>query len=125
MDNPSLDKLYKDLNKLPGANSSHQITIDQQNLLEDTRKVFDNNTIDYLRGKFSLKFLDSPGIDAGGLRKEFFYIVSEAIFDKNKGLFRSVGANDSYLHPSQFSDNIPLEDFEFVGKFVAKAILDK
>ena len=32
-----------------------------------------------------IKFTNSPGVDAGGLAKEFFFLISEAIFDKNKG----------------------------------------
>lgn len=63
------------------------------------------------------------GIDMGGLANEFFFLLSEALFDKQKGLFVEMGPNHSFLHPNSFLQP-DQELYKFIGKFIAKSIIE-
>lgn len=58
----------------------------------------------------------------GGLTKEFFFLLSEEIFDKKRGLFVALGPNNSFLHPSTFAEEVT-DLFFFVGQVMAKSVL--
>ncbi|EFJ21300.1 hypothetical protein SELMODRAFT_3547, partial [Selaginella moellendorffii] len=57
--------------------------------------------------------------DLGGLRREWFHLVSREIGEK---LFTTVGDDRYQPYPSLSDSN--LSDFKFVGQLVAKAIVD-
>jgi E3 ubiquitin-protein ligase NEDD4 len=48
---------------------------------------------DDLRKRWRIEFLGEPGIDAGGVAREWFQLTSEQIFDPDKGLWLSSAQN--------------------------------
>ena len=68
-----------------------------------------------------ISYDDEQGYDAGGLRREFYKIVCEKIFDPRVGLFR-VSDNGRNIQPSPFSSLVPdhLVYMEFAGFILAK-----
>ena len=43
--------------------------------------------VEKLRGEISIEFKDEPGIDAGGVRRDYFNSISREIFNADLGLF--------------------------------------
>ena len=70
--------------------------------------------------------LDEPGIDLGGLFKEFWNDLSAQTFDVNFGLFRTNA--ESLLYPNPTSRTAHGNDhttyFNFVGRVLGKALLE-
>jgi hypothetical protein len=73
--------------------------------------------------RMDIKFIGEEGIDAGGLTKEYFSIVSKELIDPNKNLFYSYDNNNTF-QPNFFSKNTEnyIEQFKFIGRLVGKAI---
>jgi hypothetical protein len=73
--------------------------------------------------RMDIKFNGEHGIDAGGLTKEYFSIVSKELIDPNKNLFYSYDNNNTF-QPNFFSKNNEnyIEQFKFIGRLVGKAI---
>jgi len=45
------------------------------------------NRPDPLKAPIEVRFKDEPGIDEGGVRKEFFHIMMEKLFSKEFGMY--------------------------------------
>ena len=73
--------------------------------------------------RMDILFIGEEGIDAGGLTKEYFSIVSKELIDPNKNLFYSYDNNNTF-QPNFFSKNNEnyIEQFKFIGRLVGKAI---
>ena len=68
-----------------------------------------------LRSRFSIKYKNEYGVDAGGLSREFFYLMSETIFSKEKGLFDLYDQNSSYFYISNSWKTKNIDEYYFVG----------
>lgn len=79
-----------------------------------------------LKKKLKVEFIGEMGIDAGGLTREFFLVLSRAIFNPNYALFAPDESNQNVFMPSRNShwNHQHLTYFRFVGRFVGKAIYD-
>jgi len=78
-----------------------------------------------------VQFVDEPGIDVGGLEREWFGLVAEALFDEKVGAFRyeksagSYAINPTALLPPALGGHPRADElFEFTGRFVGKAVLE-
>jgi hypothetical protein len=69
-------------------------------------------------GRIQVSFLGEDGSDAGGLRREWFYLLGRQIVDN--GLMIETEPNSGRLLPNTTGEN----KMEFVGKFIGKAIRD-
>lgn len=79
---------------------------------------------DWQTSSLRITFQGEEGIDAGGLLREWYLLVSQAMFNQNYALFEPT--NDGGYQPSQLSSvNVNhLDLFKFVGRVVGKAIVD-
>ncbi|KAL0644346.1 hypothetical protein Bca4012_042636 [Brassica carinata] len=75
--------------------------------------------------KIDCSLQGEEGIDAGGLTREWYQLLSRVIFDKGALLFTTVG-NDSTFQPNPNSvyQTEHLSYFKFVGRVVGKALFD-
>lgn len=105
-----------------------RISVSRQDLLKSTieaTKDFKND--DWLK-LFVVKFIGEEGMDAGGLSREFFELLTEQCFSSQSGIFKAV--NDSpqaLVHPCRASlrpPNIDLSYYKFTGKIVGKCIVE-
>jgi E3 ubiquitin-protein ligase NEDD4 len=76
------------------------------------------------------EFIGEDGIDAGGLAREWFHLVTMAIFDADRGLWlTSLGANQTQMHINASSALSCPEDhliyFRFLGRVCGKALFDE
>eukprot|EP00549_Striatella_unipunctata_P018746 CAMPEP_0118725672 /NCGR_PEP_ID=MMETSP0800-20121206/33270_1 /TAXON_ID=210618 ORGANISM="Striatella unipunctata, Strain CCMP2910" /NCGR_SAMPLE_ID=MMETSP0800 /ASSEMBLY_ACC=CAM_ASM_000638 /LENGTH=680 /DNA_ID=CAMNT_0006634397 /DNA_START=78 /DNA_END=2120 /DNA_ORIENTATION=+ len=81
-----------------------------------------------LRKLWRFEFIGEMGIDAGGLAREWFQLVTEEIFDPDMGLWQSSAVNQMcmQINPASY---ISCEDhktyFRFLGRVMGKALFDR
>uniref|UniRef100_A0A8C9VZG3 HECT-type E3 ubiquitin transferase n=1 Tax=Scleropages formosus TaxID=113540 RepID=A0A8C9VZG3_SCLFO len=106
------------------AVSGHvNIMVSRQTLFEDSfHQIMDLNPQD-LRKKPNITFLGEPGLDHGGLTREWFFLLSHDVFNPSYCLFEYAGKSNYSLTISPASTIYPdnLSCFCFVGRFIAMA----
>lgn len=94
-------------------------------LLEDSYNQLRMRSNQDLNGHLSVHFQGEEGIDAGGLTREWYQLLSRVIFDKGALLFTTVGNESTFQpNPNSVIQTEHLSYFKFVGRVVAKALLD-
>ena len=113
-------KLKEYLNKWWRQGSTPTMTMDRANILECAINLL---TDQVLCKTIRVRFNDEPGIDLGGVSREFFELLGEALVNPNYALFEEVGGK---FRPNPNSSINPnhLFYFNFTGKFLAKAVAD-
>ncbi|GAB9474626.1 Hect e3 ubiquitin ligase [Globisporangium polare] len=80
-----------------------------------------------LRQRLRIEFIDEPGLDAGGLMREWVLLLCEKLFDESFGLFQPthvenlgywINPNSSQIHRDH------LRCYQFVGRLIAKCLLE-
>lgn len=77
-------------------------------------------------GRLSIKFHDEEGLDAGGVTREWFSVLSRQMFDPNYALFKISAVDKITYQPNRMSYINPdhLQYFAFIGRIIGKAIYD-
>ncbi|CAJ1948129.1 unnamed protein product [Cylindrotheca closterium] len=81
-----------------------------------------------LRKLWRFEFIGEMGIDAGGLAREWFQLVTEEIFDPDMGLWQSSATNQMSMtiNPnSDFCCEDHLVYYRFLGRVMGKAMFDR
>lgn len=65
-----------------------------------------------------VQFVGEPGVDAGGLEREWFLLICRALFDPSTGLFTPQAGNSAFaINPSSgVANEMHLEYFRFTGR---------
>lgn len=80
-----------------------------------------------LRQRLRIEFIDEPGLDAGGLLREWVLLLCEKLFDESFGLFQPthvenlgywINPNSAQIHRDH------LKCYQFVGRLMAKCLLE-
>ena len=84
------------------------------------------NKDEWLKAKLNIRFYGEEVLDAGGLTREFYLLLSRSIFNADNALFRPAADNPAVFQPNPESHINPdhLQFFHFAGRFVAKALMD-
>lgn len=115
--------------KIKHQHDSHhsplRISVRRAYILEDSYNQLRMRSPQDLKGRLTVHFQGEEGIDAGGLTREWYQLLSRVIFDKGALLFTTVG-NDSTFQPNPNSvyQTEHLSYFKFVGRVVGKALFD-
>jgi len=120
----------------PNPRAKTTLHVVRDRILESSIQQWMSLKQDQLRGRLLFQFQGEEGKDWGGLAKEWFLLIIEALLKTDLGLFRfSAGDNISYQinaepTPDQlafrfalFGDD-PLAAFRFTGALLAKALRD-
>ncbi|KAM2126762.1 hypothetical protein ACFX1R_006748 [Malus domestica] len=102
-----------------------RISVRRAYVLEDSyNQLRMRPTLD-MKGRLNVQFQGEEGIDAGGLTREWYQLLSRVIFDKGALLFTTVGNNATFQpNPNSVYQTEHLSYFKFVGRVVAKALFD-
>lgn len=67
-----------------------------------------------------------PGVDWGGVRREWFELICATLFDSGNGLFASFGESQQALvHPNpKRPAHLKLKHYEFAGRIVGKCLYE-
>lgn len=97
-----------------------RISVRRAYILEDSYNQLRMRPTQDLKGRLNVQFQGEEGIDAGGLTREWYQLLSRVIFDKGALLFTTVG-NDATFQPNPNSvyQTEHLSYFKFVGRVVS------
>lgn len=102
-----------------------RISVRRAYVLEDSYNQLRLRRTQDLKGRLTVQFQGEEGIDAGGLTREWYQLLSRVIFDKGALLFTTVGNNATFQpNPNSVFQTEHLSYFKFVGRVVAKALFD-
>ncbi|XP_010552364.1 PREDICTED: E3 ubiquitin-protein ligase UPL1-like isoform X2 [Tarenaya hassleriana] len=102
-----------------------RISVPRAYVLEDSYNQLRMRSPQDLKGRFNVQFQGEEGIDAGGLTREWYQLLSRVLFDKGALLFTTVGNNATFQpNPNSVYQTEHLSYFKFVGRVVAKALFD-
>ncbi|ERN14346.1 E3 ubiquitin-protein ligase UPL2 isoform X1 [Amborella trichopoda] len=102
-----------------------RISVRRAYILEDSYNQLRMRSTQDLKGRLTVHFQGEEGIDAGGLTREWYQLLSRVIFDKGALLFTTVGNESTFQpNPNSVFQTEHLSYFKFVGRVVAKALFD-
>lgn len=102
-----------------------RISVRRAYILEDSYNQLRMRPSQDLKGRLNVHFQGEEGIDAGGLTREWYQLLSRVIFDKGALLFTTVGNNATFQpNPNSVYQTEHLSYFRFIGRVVAKALFD-
>ncbi|OWF42185.1 apoptosis-resistant E3 ubiquitin protein ligase 1-like [Mizuhopecten yessoensis] len=105
------------------------LKIDRSNFLYSSFKATKNfDTSDWYK-TFNIVFVGEPGLDWGGLRREWFEMLCTELFDPSRsGMYtRFTEDSQGLVHPTPSSrrkQELKLKYYEFAGKVVGKCLYD-
>jgi hypothetical protein len=96
-----------------------RISVRRAYVLEDSYNQLRMRPTQDLKGRLNVQFQGEEGIDAGGLTREWYQLLSRVIFDKGALLFTTVGNNATFQpNPNSVYQTEHLSYFKFVGRVV-------
>ncbi|KAM7259413.1 hypothetical protein ACFE04_015154 [Oxalis oulophora] len=102
-----------------------RISVRRAYILEDSYNQLRLRPTQDLKGRLTVHFQGEEGIDAGGLTREWYQLLSRVIFDKGALLFTTVGNESTFQpNPNSVYQTEHLSYFKFVGRVVGKALFD-
>lgn len=106
-----------------------QISVRRPHLLQDSVDAVMSLSREDMRKRWRFHFLNEPGVEAGGLTREWFQLVSEQIFDPDSGLWLSSNQNQMCMTINQASGISCPDDhliyFRFLGRVMGRALFDR
>jgi len=105
-----------------------RMNVRRQFLLRDSVDAVMSLSKKDLRKVWRFEFIGEAAMDAGGLTREWFQLVSEEIFDPDKGLWKSSMTNQMCMEinpASEFYHEDHLLYYNFLGRVIGKALFDR
>jgi E3 ubiquitin ligase SMURF1/2/E3 ubiquitin-protein ligase NEDD4 len=108
-----------------------KIEVRRDLILSDTFRAFNLLKPEDLHKWLRIAFHNEAGVDAGGLEREWFSLLTDAIFSTTAGLFTSCGSGDSnlntyHINPISHATNAQhLSYFKVIGRVFGKAIMEQ
>lgn len=101
-----------------------RISVRRAYILEDSYNQLRMRTAQELKGRLTVHFQGEEGIDAGGLTREWYQLLSRVIFDKGALLFTTVGSDSTFQpNPNSVYQTEHLSYFKFAGRVVSVFLL--
>jgi E3 ubiquitin-protein ligase HUWE1 len=116
--------------KAPNSRQSFpplQLSVRRDQVFHDSFKSLYFQTGDQMKyGKLSIRFHGEEGVDAGGVSREWFQVLSRQMFDPGYALFIPVSSDRTTFHPNQLSsiNEEHLMFFKFIGRIIGKALYE-
>mmetsp|Transcript_29298 Transcript_29298/g.62182 ORF Transcript_29298/g.62182 Transcript_29298/m.62182 type:complete len:701 (-) Transcript_29298:618-2720(-) len=111
-------------------NEGHmRMNVRREYLLSDSMEAVMSLTRKDLRKVWRFEFIGEAGIDAGGLAREWFELVTEEVFDPDMGLWSTSATNQMCMQINPASEISCPDDhliyFRFIGRVMGKAMFDR
>jgi len=92
---------------------------------DDSFELMRHARVDEWKTPLRITFQEEQGVDEGGLTKEWFTLLSKHMFNEDMALFLKASTGSTYFpNPKSTVQQEHLQLFEFIGKFVGKALLE-
>ncbi|KAK6464491.1 E3 ubiquitin protein ligase TOM1 [Scheffersomyces coipomensis] len=98
----------------------------EQVFLDSYRSLFFKSSEEFKKSKLEINFKGEAGVDAGGVTREWYQVLSRQMFNPDYALFTPVASDETTFHPNRTSYINPehLSFFKFIGRIIGKAIFD-
>ena len=98
----------------------------EQAFLDSFKSLYYKSGDEMKYGKLSIRFHGEEGVDAGGVTREWFQVMSRQMFDANYALFVPVASDRTTFHPNKLSgvNQEHLTFFKFIGRVIGKALYE-
>ncbi|CCU99557.1 unnamed protein product [Malassezia sympodialis ATCC 42132] len=103
------------------------LTVRRQHVFYDSFQYFHRKTGPEIKhGKLNVRFHNEEGVDAGGVTREWFQVLSREMFNPDYALFQPCAADRTTYQPNRMSavNDMHLSFFKFIGRVIGKAIYD-
>ncbi|SMN20991.1 similar to Saccharomyces cerevisiae YDR457W TOM1 E3 ubiquitin ligase of the hect-domain class [Maudiozyma saulgeensis] len=99
----------------------------EQVFLDSYRSLFFKNNNEIKDSKLEITFKGESGVDAGGLTREWYQVLSRQMFNPDYALFLPIASDKTTFHPNRSSGINPehLSFFKFIGMIIGKSIRDQ
>ncbi|KAH7156147.1 hypothetical protein EDB81DRAFT_378977 [Dactylonectria macrodidyma] len=104
-----------------------QLSVRREHVFHDSFKSLYFKSGDEMKfGKLNIRFHGEEGVDAGGVTREWFQVLSRQMFDPNYVLFTPVSSDRTTFHPNKLSgiNDEHLMFFKFIGRIIGKALYE-
>ncbi|KAF2829732.1 hypothetical protein CC86DRAFT_174135 [Ophiobolus disseminans] len=97
-----------------------------QVFLDSFKSLYFKSADEMKYGKLSIRFHGEEGVDAGGVTREWFQVISRQMFNGDYALFVPVASDRTTFHPNRLSSINPehLMFFKFIGRIIGKALYE-
>ena len=102
-----------------------ELTIRRERLVQDSFLRVRQLGPEELRSKTRVSYVGEPGIDSGGLTKDWFLELPRHLLDPSYCLFRGNVQGDFYVDKRSGVNEDHLDYFEFLGLLLGKAMHDR
>lgn len=100
-----------------------ELTVSRNSLLEDAlTQLTKGKVVKNLKKPLKVKFRGEPGMDEGGLTKEFFHLITQELFSPKFGMFTIKNEVFWWMNKDSISCNL---NFELIGMLMGLAIYNK
>lgn len=98
-----------------------------QVFLDSYRSLFFKTAEEFKKSHLQITFKGEMGVDAGGLTREWYQVLSRQMFNPDYALFTPVSSDENTFHPNRTSHVNPehLSFFKFIGRVIGKSIFDE
>ena len=104
-----------------------QLSVRRDQVFLDSFKNLSYKSGDEIKyGKLSIRFHGEEGVDAGGVTREWFQVLSRQMFNPDYALFIPVASDRTTFHPNKLSkiNEEHLMFFKFIGRIIGKALYE-
>lgn len=104
-----------------------QLSVRREHVFHDSFKsLYFKSGPEMKFGKLNIRFHGEEGVDAGGVTREWFQVLSRQMFDPNYALFIPVSSDRTTFHPNKLSgiNDEHLMFFKFIGRIIGKALYE-
>ena len=104
-----------------------QLSVRRENVFLDSFKSLYFKSPEEMKfGKLSIRFHNEEGVDAGGVTREWFQVMSRQMFNPDYALFVPVASDRTTFHPNRLSsvNAEHLTFFKFIGRIIGKAVYE-
>ena len=104
-----------------------QLHVRRDNVFMDSFPALSFLSADEIKyGKLSVRFRGEEGVDAGGVTREWFQVLSRQMFNPDYALFVPVASDRTTFHPNKLSkvNEEHLNFFKFIGRMIGKALYE-
>lgn len=113
--------------KVPWEEGHIKLKVRRSSVLQDSMDAIESIDTADMKKIFRFEFLGEPGLDAGGVAREFFQIICEQLFNPDCGLFLYSAVNQMcmQINPnSGIANEFHLRYYHMAGRILGKALMD-
>lgn len=113
--------------RVPSTGLFYSVCVDRENVLRTSYfQVMAKSPEEFRTQRMEVRIMGERGLDYGGVTREWFGLLVKDLVDPNLALFEFSAEDKTTVVPCRVSHLNPehLSYFKFVGRIIAKAVLD-